>query len=74
MLVAAAVAVAAVATPPSPGHPASATVQATATIRIISGVTLKLDASTNPDAPPSRDTVIRSADGSTAPARLIEFQ
>ncbi|MGN6848793.1 MAG: hypothetical protein ACTHJK_04855 [Sphingomicrobium sp.] len=65
---------AALAMPPSHGHPVSATVQATATIRIVSGVTLRLDAPNNPDAPPSRDTVIRSADGSTAPAKLIEFQ
>jgi hypothetical protein len=65
---------AALATPQSPGHPVSATVQATATIRIVSGVSLKFDAPVNPGAPPPRETVIHTADGSTAPAKLIEFQ
>jgi hypothetical protein len=64
----------ALSTPPSAGHPVSATVQATATIRILSGVSLKLDARVNPGAPPPRDTVIHIADGSVIPAKLIEFQ
>jgi len=61
---------------PQPAAPSrtAVTVQATATIRIVSGIVLKLDAPTNPGAPPSRNSVIHAADGSTAPAKLIEFQ
>jgi len=74
MMVILAATAAALATPQSSGHPVSAAVQATATIRIVTGVSLKLDAPVNPGAPPSRDTVIHAADGSSAPAKLIEFQ
>jgi hypothetical protein len=59
---------------PPTRSPTSAVAQATATIRVVTGVALKLDAPTNADAPPTRETVIHSADGSTAPAKLIEFQ
>jgi hypothetical protein len=52
----------------------SATAQAIATIRVVSGVRLKLDAPVNPGAPPTRDAVLRSGDGTSQPARLIEFQ
>jgi hypothetical protein len=62
-----------VATPPHP-RPVAATVQATATIRIVTAVRLKLDSSTNEDAPPLRDTQVRLSDGSFEPAKLIEFQ
>ena len=61
------------ATPPQP-RPVSASVQATATIRVISGVQLKLDGTNNPGAPSPRDSNIKSADGSVQPAKLIEFQ
>jgi len=65
----------ATSSPQSPAPSRTAAVaQATATIRIVSGVVLKLDAATNPGAPPSRDSLIHAADGSTAPAKLIEFQ
>ena len=37
--------------------------QATATIRVISAVRLKLDGSPNADAPAARPTVLRFADG-----------
>jgi hypothetical protein len=70
-------AAAAIATPspqPATRSPTAAVAQATATIRIVSGIALKLDALTNPGAPPSRDCVIHAADGSTVPAKLIEFQ
>ena len=59
---------------PSPAPVPSATAQAIATIRVVSGVRLKLDAPVNPGAPPTRDTVLRSGDGTSQPARLIEFQ
>jgi hypothetical protein len=72
VLLAAAAAV--LASPPPGGHPVSATVQATATIRIVSAVQIKFDAETNPGAPPARNAVLRSSDGSTRSAKLIEFQ
>ena len=61
------------AAPPAP-HSASATAQATATIRIVSAVRLKLDGSENPDAPPVRSTLLKLADGASQPVKLIEFQ
>jgi hypothetical protein len=58
--------------PPQP--PVSASVQATAMIRIVSGVALKLDGSPNPDAPPAREIVLKAADGAVQMVKLIEFQ
>jgi hypothetical protein len=52
----------------------SAVAEATATIRVVTGVVLKLDGSPNPNAPPVRDSTTKSADGSTLPIKLIEFQ
>ncbi|MES2120072.1 MAG: hypothetical protein V4513_05790 [Pseudomonadota bacterium] len=49
------------------------TVQARATVRIVSGVRLKLDGTANADAPAPRDAIVRTAD-LVQPARLIEFQ
>ena len=48
-------------------------VQATASVRILSGVQLKLDAPTNAGAPPAHDSAI-TADGTRQPAHLIEFE
>ena len=48
-------------------------VEATATIRIVSGVRLRLDSPTNADAPHARDSKVK-ADGRLQPARLIEFE
>jgi hypothetical protein len=61
---------------PSPAarSPTAAVAQATATIRVVTGVVIKLGASTNPDAPPTQETVIHSPDGSVVPAKLVEFQ
>ena len=74
MILFAAAALATVSTPNmAPSH-ASATVQATATIRVVQGVQLKLDAAVNPGAPPARDAVLRLSDGTTQRAKLIEFQ
>ena len=64
---------AAIATSP-PSTKAAATVQATATIRVIKGVALKLDGSSNPGAPLARDSLVKSADGSTRQLKLIEFE
>lgn len=66
-------AAAALATMPPAPRP-SAAVQATVTIRVISGVRLKLDGTTNADTPIARDTVVRSADGTHQPIKVIEFQ
>ena len=46
---------------------------AIATVRIVSGVRLKLDSATNKDAPPAHDGVV-TADGTPRKARLIEFE
>jgi hypothetical protein len=66
-------AVASLATAPALS-PTPATMQATATIRVLQAVRLRLDAATNPGAPATRDAVVRLADGTNQPARLIEFQ
>ena len=65
---------AALATASTPPVAPSATVQATATIRILTAVRLKLDAEVNPGAPDARDALLRLSDGTTQPAKLIEFQ
>ena len=49
-------------------------VQATATVRILSGVRLKLDSKDNAGAPPAHDSIVVTKDGTAQPARLIEFQ
>lgn len=68
-------ALAALAANPQPNAWApAAAVQATATVRIISGARLKLDAEANPGAPRARRTKLTTPDGVTRPARLIEFQ
>ena len=56
-----------------PSQPVRAAVQATATIRVIRGVQLKFGRD-NPDAPPARDCVLKTADGSSQRAKIIEFQ
>src|SRR5436305_1330528 len=58
----------------TPSAAPSATVQATATIRVMTAVRLKLDAAVNPGAPSARDAVLRLSDGTTQSAKLIEFQ
>ena len=60
-------------TPPAAPAP-SATAQATATIRVITGVRLTFNAAVNPGAPAAHDAVVRQADGASQPAKLIEFQ
>jgi hypothetical protein len=47
--------------------------EATATVRIISGVRLKLDSTENKDAPRAHDAMV-TADGTPHRARLIEFE
>jgi hypothetical protein len=59
--------------PADPG-PTHARVDARATVRILSGVRLKLDSPTNADAPPAHDSVVVERDGNRQPARLIEFE
>ena len=63
---------AAAASIPAAPPPPAAVVQARATVRIVSGVRVKLG-SQNADAQ-LRNTRFRSADGTTQPAKLVEFQ
>ncbi|HET6536091.1 MAG TPA: hypothetical protein VFG41_07900 [Sphingomicrobium sp.] len=63
----------AVAQPKPPPTPVPPVVQARATVRIISGVRLKLDGKPNPDAPRPREAVIHT-DRGPKQARLIEFE
>ena len=68
------VAAAALATvQPPPAAPASSA-QATATIRVVRAVRLKLDAAVNPGAPDAHNAVLRLSDGTARPAKLIEFE
>ena len=67
-----AAAVLAASPPPTPRFTASA--QATATIRILSAVSIKFGAAGNLGAPPPRVSLIRLADGTRQTAKLIEFQ
>ena len=59
---------------PPPPRQASVVAQATATVRVIRAVTLKLDGSANDEAPAPRNAVVASADGSRRSVKLIEFQ
>ena len=68
------VAAAVLATALTPPQAPSVTAQATATIRVIAAIRLKLGALDNPGAPPARNAVLRLADGTSQPAKLIEFQ
>ena len=72
MLLLAAAAAVAAPEPPS-SRPAPVVAQATAVVRIVSGVRLKLDSPTNPGAPPAHDSKVTTEDGQR-PARLIEFE
>ena len=56
-----------------PSQLVRAAVQATATIRVIRGVQLKFGRD-NPGAPPARECVLKTADGSSQRAKIIEFQ
>jgi hypothetical protein len=68
------IAAALLATASTPHSAPATAAQATATIRIVAAVRLKLDAAVNPGAPPARNAVLRLSDGSTQSAKLIEFQ
>ena len=71
MLVVAAVIIASV--PQFPRQPASAALQATATVRILSGVRVRLGERHLGDGFITRESVLRTA-GSAQPAKLIEFE
>ena len=70
LFVAAAIAASA---PHAPQRPAAPVVQATATVRILSGVRLHLGEHRGRDGFIARDAVFRSG-GSSQPAKLIEFE
>jgi hypothetical protein len=61
------------ASTPLPAGPAPAVVQATAMVRIVSGVRLKLDSVVNEDAPRAHETKV-TTDGIRRDAQLIEFE
>jgi hypothetical protein len=68
-------AAAAIAIAPSADRrPAAVVSQANVTVRIVSGVRLKLDSTSNPDAPQAHDAKVTTKDGETLSARLIEFE
>lgn len=70
LFIAAAVAVSLPSTPPT----IRASVQATATIRVISGVRLSFGAELNDaDVPRARDSFVKTGEAQQ-PAKLIEFQ
>ena len=48
--------------------------QATATIRVLSAVQIKFGSTGTDGMPPARDTVVKTADGTLQPAKLVEFQ
>ena len=58
----------------SPPRPSGAVAQATATVRVIRAVTLKLDGSANAEAPAPRAAMLIAADGTRRSVKLIEFQ
>lgn len=60
-------------TPPTEAPLRRVVAEATATVRIVSGVRLKLDSEANPDAPPVHDSIV-TADGTRRKAQLIEFE
>jgi hypothetical protein len=64
----------ALAAPQPNARPVSASVQATATIRVIAAVRIKLGEGANPGVPEPRTAVLRASDGSSQTAKLIEFQ
>ena len=68
-----AAAAAANAAPSTGNSPAPVVRQASATVRIISGVQLKLDSPTNDGAPPAHESKVK-VDGEQQSARLIEFE
>ena len=76
MLLLAAAAIAALVQQNSPTAGASvASVQAMATIRIISGVRLSLGGEqSDPNIPRLRDAVIHTADAQQQPAKLVELE
>ena len=72
LLLSVALAAASMADQPPPRSGVS--VQATASIRILAAVRLKLDGSANPHAPPARESLVHNRDGSRERARVIDFQ
>lgn len=49
-------------------------VQATATVRVISGAVLKLGQAPQGQGARMRDATLRGSDGTVQPARLVEFE
>ncbi len=51
-----------------------AVVQATATIRVLTSVRVRLDGTPSPDTPPPRDSTLGAAGEASQPIKVIEFQ
>ena len=68
------IAAAALATASTPHQGPIATAQATATIRVLTSVRVKLDGSSTPGSPAPRDAQLKFADGTSQSAKLVEFQ
>lgn len=64
---------AALASAAPPPAPTPAVAEARASVRIISGIRLKLDGSPNHDGPSAHEAVVHT-DGRAHGARLIEFE
>jgi hypothetical protein len=73
MLLFAAVALAASAPQGAPRQSTAAVTQATATVRVISGVRLQFDGQPNADAPVARDSIVHT-NGAVRSVKLIEFE
>lgn len=73
MLLLAAAAIAASIPQGAPQVVARASVQARATVRIISGAEIRFAQQSTPDVPAARETLIRN-NGVAQPAKLVEFQ
>ena len=61
------------ASPSAQGTQPRVSVEAIATVRILSGVRLRLDSPINRDAPRTHDSIVITG-GTRRPAKLIEFE
>jgi len=72
-MLAAAAAIAVPSPDPAPAPPIRATVRATASVRVLSGVTISWGTASG-DLPKMRVAQVRDASGAAQPIRLIEFE
>jgi len=60
--------------PDPPRSPTSATAQARAIVRIVSGVRVRFDQPASGEAPAPRKTVVHGPSAELLPAKLVEFE